>query len=68
MKASGMRGDRSRDEDGELRRKRDDTLLRSLEKEYDVDFGRRGDMQLGTLRKETGLDDVKDIIDQARYN
>lgn len=66
MKATGMRGNRSRDENGELHRKRDDTLVRTLEKEYDVDLGRRGDMRLGTLRQETGIDDVKDIIEQAR--
>jgi hypothetical protein len=66
VKATGMHGNRSRDENGELHRKRDDTLVRTLEKEYGVDLGRRGDMRLGTLRQETGLDDVKDIIKQAR--
>lgn len=62
MSPSGMRGNRSRDEDGELRQKRSDTLIGNLEKEYGVDFGRRSDMKLGTLRKELGVDDMKDIL------
>ncbi len=64
--APGMRGYRPRDENGELRQKRADTLVRTLEKEYDVDLGRRGDMKLGTLREETGVVDIKDILKQAR--
>jgi hypothetical protein len=64
--APGMKGYRPRNEDGELRQKRADTLVRTLEKEYDVDLGRRGDMQLGTLRKELGVTDIKDILKRSR--
>jgi hypothetical protein len=63
---SGMRGDRSRDNDGELRRKRGDTHIGSIEREYDVDLGVRSDMHLETYRERTGLDSVEDIVDHAR--
>ena len=59
---SGMRGNRSRDHDGELRQKRADTQIGTIEPQYGVDFGRRSDMKLGTLREETGLTDMKDIL------
>jgi len=64
--APGMRGYRSRDENGELRQKRSDTQVGTLEKEYGVDLGRRSDMQLGTLRKELGVTDLKDILKTGR--
>lgn len=63
---SGMRGNRSRDDDGELRRKRGDTHIGSIESEYGVDLGVRSDMHLETYRQETGLDSIKDIVDHAR--
>ena len=63
---SGMRGNRSRDDDGELRRKRGDTHIGSIEREYDVDLGVPSDMHLETYREQTGLESVKDIVDQAR--
>lgn len=60
--ASHMKGDRSRDDNGELRRKRDDTLIRSLEKEFDIKYtGMRPEQTLADLRKKTGLGDIKDI-------
>lgn len=54
--APGMRGDRARDEDGELRRKRGDTHVGTVEQTYDRDFGVRGDMHLSTLldREDAG--------------
>ena len=36
--APGMRGIRSRNKDGELRDKRNDTLVSTIEKQYKVDF------------------------------
>jgi hypothetical protein len=57
-----MRGNRNRDDDGELRKKRSDTLIRSLEKEFDIKYpGMRPTQTLADLRKKTGLDDLKDI-------
>ena len=39
--APGMKGNRSRTKRGPLRKKRDDTLVGTIEKEYDRDFGVR---------------------------
>ena len=47
--APGMRGIRSRNQNGRLRRKRSDTLVRTIEAKYNVDFGVRSDMELRTL-------------------
>jgi hypothetical protein len=48
--------DRCRDMDGEIRRKRGDTLVGTLRKTYGSDFapGVRSDMRLDTLRDRTG--------------
>jgi hypothetical protein len=62
----GMRGGRSRDEDGQLREKRGDTLVRTIEEQYGVDLGVRGDMRLDTYRERTGLDSIKEIVEDAR--
>ena len=64
--ASGMRGDRTRDENGQLREKRGDTLVRTIEAEYGVDLGVRGDMRLDTYRERTGLTSIKEIVEQGR--
>jgi hypothetical protein len=63
---SGMRGNRSRDEDGRLRQKRGDTHVGSIEAEYDINLGVRSDMQLETYRRKTGLNSIEEIVDQAR--
>jgi len=60
--APGMRGIRSRNQNGRLRRKRSDTLVRTIEKEYNVDFGVRGDMELGTLLRRTEKDSLNDLF------
>jgi len=52
--AEGMRGYRPRNQDGQLRDKRDDTHVGTLEKQYGRDFGVRSDMHLGTLLERTG--------------
>lgn len=53
--APGMRGIRSRNQDGQLRDKRDDTHIGTIEKKYDRDFGVRSDKQLGNFLREKGL-------------
>jgi hypothetical protein len=57
-----MRGCRSRNEgDGQLRQKRGDTLAVTIEEQYDVDLGVRGDTRLRTLRalaRETSIEGV----------
>jgi hypothetical protein len=60
--APGMRGSRSRDESGELRRKRGDTQVRTVEDMYDKDFGVRGDMHLETLLKREGAASLSDLL------
>ncbi len=48
--------DRCRDQDGEIRAKRGDTLVRTLRETYGPDFahGVRGDMRLDSLRERMG--------------
>lgn len=60
--APGMRGIRSRNQDGLLRDKRDDTHVATIEKQYNRDFGVRGDMQLGTLLEKTGVKSLNDLV------
>lgn len=60
--AEGMRGYRSRNKDGQLRDKRDDTLVGTIEKKYNIDLGVRSDMQLGTYLKEKGIASLNDLV------
>ncbi len=60
--APGMRGDRSRNQNGLLRDTRDDKHVGTLEKQYGRDFGVRKDMHVGTLLEKTGMESVNDLI------
>jgi hypothetical protein len=60
--APGMRGYRSRNQDGQLRDKRDDTYVGTIEDQYGRDFGVRRDMHLGTLLEQTGMASLNDLI------
>jgi hypothetical protein len=60
--APGMRGYRSRDQNGQLRDKRDDTHMGTIERQYNRDFGVRSDKQLGNFLKEEGLASLNDLI------
>jgi hypothetical protein len=53
--APGMRGYRSRDENGQLRDKGDDTHMRTIEQQYGREFGVRSDMQLGNFLEQQGF-------------
>ena len=55
---------RMRDADGEIRRKRSDTLVRTLRDEYGegVAARYRGDAKLGTVLKKEGLESLDDLI------
>jgi hypothetical protein len=64
--APGMRGERSRNRDGELRDKRDDTHMGTIEKQYARDFGVRSDMQLGTFLKREGFASLNDLVHSQR--
>lgn len=61
-----MVGQRARNLTGELRRKRGDTRVDTLEEQYHVDFGVRGDMTLNTLRQRLGEDEVAKLVRRAR--
>ena len=58
--------ERSRDANGEWRRKRGDTDVGTIEQQYGVDFGVRSDMHLETLRQQTGLSSIQDVLRYAR--
>jgi hypothetical protein len=60
--APGMRGYRSRNDDGQLRQKRGDTLVGTIEEKYGVDLGVRSDCRLDTLRERTGQTSIAGII------
>ena len=48
-------GYRSRNQDGQLLDKRDDTHMGTIERQYDCDFGVRSDMELGNRLKQEGI-------------
>lgn len=56
--------DRCRDQDGEIRQKRGDTLVGTLRKSYGPDFapGVRSDMRLDTLRERMGGASLSKIV------
>lgn len=60
--ASGMRGNRSRNQSGPLREKRGDTYVSKIEEMYERDFGVRGDMHLDTLLGRLGYNSLNDLI------
>jgi len=60
--APGMRGQRSRNQNGLLRDKRDDTHMGTIEKMYDKDFSVRSDMHLGTYLEEHNIKSLNDLI------
>ena len=53
---------RMRDEDGEIRNKRSDTLIGTVEKEYGKDFGVRSDMKLGNFLDENGYASLSEAL------
>ena len=59
---------RCRDGDGSIRRKRNDTLVRTLRDEYGPDFaeGVRDDMKLGTLLENEDASSLSDYLKRRR--
>jgi hypothetical protein len=55
---------RMRDQDGTIREKRSDTLVKTLRKEYgeDVADGYRSDAKLGTVLKREGLESLDQLL------
>ena len=60
--APGMKGDRSRNKDGQLRDKRNDTHMGTIEEKYNRDFGVRSDKELGNFLKENNIASLNDLI------
>lgn len=49
---------------GQFKQKRSDTLVKTIEKNYKVDFGVRGDMKLGTYLERKGLPSLGKAIEK----
>jgi len=60
--APGMHGQRSRKQSGELRQKRGDTHVGTIEEMYHRDFEVRSDMHLDNLLKKEGVDSLNDLL------
>jgi hypothetical protein len=60
--------DRMRDQDGEIRKKRSDTLVGTLRREYGQTFaeGYRSDAKLGSVLKREGVETLDQLLDQQR--
>jgi hypothetical protein len=60
--------DRCRDQNGEIRHKRSDTLVGTLRKEYGEDFakGTRSDATLGTVLDKTGTGSLSELLKKKR--
>lgn len=67
MKQPGL-DRRHRDLDGEIHRKRSDTLVRTLRDEYGENFakGYRGDTKLGAVLKKEGAESLDDLLKKHR--
>ncbi|WP_198134500.1 hypothetical protein [Geotalea uraniireducens] len=63
--APGMRGIRSRNEDEQLRQKRGDTHVGTIEKMYGLDFDARSDMHLHTLLQREGVQSLHELIESG---
>ncbi len=59
--------ERCRDNDGEIRRKRGDTLVKTLRETYGPDFapGVRSDARLDTLRQRAGGESLSKLVKDA---
>ena len=60
--APGMKGYRSRNKDGPLRKKRSDTHIGTIEKLYDVNLDARLDMHLGKYLEQHQIKSLNDLI------
>jgi len=60
--APGMRGYRSRTKRGPLQKKRGDTRVDTIEKQYQIDLHMRGDAHLATALKRYNVDSLNDLI------
>lgn len=61
--APGMTGQRSRNDNGQLRQKRGDTHVGTIERQYGVDLGARSDAHLDTILHRDGVESLNDLLD-----
>ena len=64
--APGMKGFRSRNQDGELRQKRSDTHISTIEKKYYIDLRVSGDMHLCTLLEQKKVESLDDLLHKGK--
>lgn len=50
---------------GQIKRKRGDTLIGNIEKQYGVDFNVRSDMKLRSYLKQKGLPSMSKALDRV---
>jgi hypothetical protein len=62
--ASGMKGYRTRNQDGELREKRGDTHMGTIEKQYGRNFNVRSNMHLDTYLSSNNIASLNDLLHQ----
>lgn len=60
--APGMKGERSRNNDGQLREKRGDTHIGTIEKKYNIDLNVRIDMHLDSYLEKNNINSLNDLI------
>lgn len=63
--APDMKGERGRNNDGQLREKRGDTHIGTIEKQYDIDLHVRSDMHLDTFLEQNKINSLNDLINDA---
>jgi hypothetical protein len=68
LKCSPGLDDRSQDQNGEIRRKRSDTLVGTLRETYGPDFGNgiRSDATLGTLLERSGSSSLSEYLKKPK--
>lgn len=64
--APGMAGQRSRNENGQLRQKRGDTHAGTIEDMYNVDLSVRRDKHLDNVLRDEGVDSLNDLLEKKR--
>lgn len=60
--APGMKGQRGRNQNGQLRKKRGDTHIGTIEKRYGIDLDVRSDMHLDTYLEKNNIESLNDLI------
>jgi hypothetical protein len=61
-----MYGQRSRNQDGQLRQKRGDTHAGTIEQQYHVDLGVRSDKRLDNVLRDERVASLNDLLQKVR--